>query len=111
MARQPSGQLLGPRQVAVDDGNIGRSGIDEIAKRFLPHLSSPDDEDLLVVEPLEELAGVVGDGDAGNADPLLLDGGLGGDPLGDAERGLEGGIGQRADGIQAPPCCPGWRRR
>ena len=94
-ARQLGGEFLRPLHGAADDADVADPFVDEITERLFSHLAGSDDEDLLIVEPFKEITGVVGHGDAGNAHPLLLDGGLRSHALGHAQSGLKRGIRQR----------------
>ena len=75
------------------------SFLDQIAECFLPHLAGPNHQDLLVIEPLEQLSGEVRYSNAGNTDALLVDRRLAGHAFGDADGGLEHGMCQRSGHI------------
>ncbi len=71
----------------------------QIAQGFLGHFAGADDQHLLVVEPLEDLAGEIADGHAGNAHPPLMQRGFVGDAPGHAHRGLKDAVGHRAGAV------------
>src|SRR3954451_9671226 len=89
-------ERFGPRATAVDERNLPRAFINQVAERFLAHFAGADDEDVLVVEALKDAFGKLSHGDTGNADALLLDRRFGGDALCYSEGSLKGSILQRA---------------
>ena len=90
------GQFLRPELAAVDNHDLPRSLVAEVADRLFRHLARSDHQRRLVVEGLEDLPSEISHGHAGNAHAPLVDGCLDGNPPGDLDRRLEDGMGQRA---------------
>ena len=72
LTHQPRSQFRGTFLAAVDDGDVPKLFLDQIAECFLPHLAGPNHQDLLVIEPLEQLSGEVRYSNAGNTNALWL---------------------------------------
>ena len=94
-----AGQLFGFLEATIDDAHVAGAFVLEIAERFFGHFAGADDQHPLVVKRGKDLLGEIGNGDAGNADPLFVDAGLAGYPLGHAQRGLKHLVGQRAGAL------------
>ncbi len=68
------GQFARPLVAAVDDGDLMRSFLAQIAERFRGHFAGADHDHVLVVESFENLPAEIGHGHAGYAHPPLVDG-------------------------------------
>ena len=71
----------------------------QVAQRLLAHLAGADDEHLLVVEALEDLAGEIADRHAGDAHAPLVERGFAGHALGHADGRLKNAVGQGAGAL------------
>src|SRR5262245_41827240 len=70
--------------------------VNQVAQGFFAHFARADDEDMFVVKSLEYTLRKIGDGDAGDTNSFLLNGGFGSDAFGDTEGRLKGSVGERA---------------
>ena len=89
-------------EVAIQHGDVPRAGIDQVLQRLLGHLAGADHQHPLIVEPLEDSRGEIGDRHAGDADAMAVERGFAGHAAGHAERGLEQAVRQRAGAADLP---------
>ena len=89
------GERSGPLEIAVEDDDLPCAGVGQVVQRFLGHLAGADHQHALVVEPLEDARGEIGDRHAGDAHAVAMERRFVGDAAGDAEGGLEQAVRHR----------------
>ncbi len=92
-------QLGGGLFAAVDDRDVLGAFITQVDEDFFRSFAGANHQDLLIVEAFEDVAGKIADSHTGDADAVVVDGGFGGDALGDAQGALKNIVSDGADAV------------